>query len=128
MEPQNDKVSCSLALTPMAPGVEGVALDDRARWLVLWSAPLDRAMAEIAARLSVHPGRLTVHEGAGPPDDHDDIEIRGPARGFNEPQVLALVAYGLTAPQARKGLTAAARRLVDAQRRPPHPGRQGRAA
>lgn len=128
MQPSPEKVSCSLCLTPMAPGVEGLALDDRARWLVLWSAPLDRAMAEIATRLNVHPARLAVVQGAGAPHDHDDIEIRGPARGFDEPQVLALVAHGLTAHQAREGLTAAARRLVQAQQRPPHPGRQGRAA
>lgn len=133
MQTPPNKVSCSICLTPFAPGVAGLSTDreplaHEGPWIVLWSAPLWRAMLDLAHRLAVRPDRLTVHEGEGPPHDHADIEIRGPARGFDAPQVLALVAHGMTADQARAGLAEAAERLSRAGR--PQQGRpaQGRAA
>lgn len=122
MDTQPDKVSCSICLTPFAPGVAGLDIADRGRWIALWSAPLDRAMLDLAQRLGAAPDRLTVHQGEGPPADHADIEIRGPARATGTVEVLALVAHGLTADQARAGLAAAAR-LTRAGR-----PQQGRAA
>jgi len=107
-------LSLSVCLTPFAPGVERLGIADRGRWMVLWSAPPAKAMAEIAQRLGVHPRRLSIHQGAGPPDDHDDIEIRGPARGFEGDQVLALIAAGATGDQARAALAQLVA-LIDAQ-------------
>lgn len=102
-------LSLSVCLTPFAPGAERLGVADRGRWMVLWSAPPAKAMAEIAQRLGAHPRCLSIHQGAGPPDDHDDIEIRGPARGFDGDQVLALIAAGATGDQA----SAALAELVD---------------
>jgi len=125
-----EKVTCGFCLTPFAPGAERLALTDRRRWVGvragvgMWSAPLDRVMLDLAQRLGAAPGALTVHQGAGPPGDHADIEIRGPARASGAVEVLALVAHGLTADQARAGLAAAARLLRPSQGRLA----QGRAA
>ena len=98
------KVSVTLHLTPFAPDVARVAIGDQRRWMALWSVAPVKAMAEVAQRLRVHPSRLSIHEGAGPPGDHDDIEIRGPASGHAGDQVLALIAAGLSGPQARAAL------------------------
>ena len=118
------RVSCSIWLTPFAPGLDGPApaaapLDPaRPAWMVFWSAPIDAVMLAIAQRLALHPGRLSLRTGDGPPGGHDDVEICGPVPGHDAPQVLALVAYGLTANDAREGLDRACARLLDAQRRP----------
>ena len=98
--PHNRRV-VALGLTPYAPGVEGKALRDPARWLTYYAVSPNRAVAALCHRLGRLPSALTASVAPG-----CAAVILGRVEGEREAVPLALVASGLTASEINLALDA----------------------
>lgn len=96
----------AICLTPFAylPGA-CPPISDEARWLRFWTVTADKPLTALAQRLN----RTTRSLEARDAPLSDDVEILGRVPGFATPQVLALVAHGLTYGECAEALRELAR-------------------